>query len=81
MRIGRLFEPLLILGNGEEVYPLLALCDLCGRVERYTSRGVKAKLTRTMGVTNSTKKFGIFNKDGKKWSKKLMRSPLICEPS
>ena len=39
------------------------------------------ELTRTMGVTNSTKKLGIFNKDGKKWSKKLMRSPFMCEPS
>ena len=34
-----------------------------------------------MGVTNSTRKLGIFNKDGKKWSKKLMRRPLMCEPS
>jgi hypothetical protein len=39
------------------------------------------RLTRTIGVTNSTKKLGILNKDGKKWSKKLMRSPLMCEPS
>jgi hypothetical protein len=32
VRIWGLFEPLLILGNGEEIDPLLALCDLCTHV-------------------------------------------------
>jgi hypothetical protein len=79
-----LLEPLLILGNGEKVDPLLAPCDLRERIVRERAAREKAtgqELTRTMGVTNSTRKFGIFNNDGKKWSKKLMRSPLMCDPS
>ena len=32
VRIWSLFEPLLILGDGEEIDPLLALCDLCKHV-------------------------------------------------
>ena len=81
MRVRRLFEPLLILGDGEKVDPLFALCDLRDVGRKYAWKEKSTGPTRTMGVTNSTRKLGIFNKDGKKWSKKLMRSPLICEPS
>jgi len=80
VRIVCLFEPLLILGNGEKIDPLFSSCDLHQLIPM-RSRVTKEELTRTMGVTNSTKKLGTFNKDGKKWSKKLMRSPFMCEPS
>ncbi len=75
-----LFEPFLILGNGEEIDPLFSFCDLRQLILAQKVMIIKG-LTRTIGVTNSTKKLGIFNKDGKKWSKKLMRRPLMCEPS
>ena len=81
VRVWRLFQPLLILRNCEEVDALLALCYLCESVRECTSQESLIQLTRTIGVTNSTRKFGIFNRDGKKWSKKLMRRPLMCEPS
>ena len=61
-----LFQPLLIFGNGEEVDTLLALCYLSEWIRKCTITRNTVELTRTMGVTNSTRKFGIFNRDGKK---------------
>jgi hypothetical protein len=37
--------------------------------------------TLTMGVMNSTRKLGMVRSEGKKWSRKLMIRPLMCEPS
>lgn len=40
-----------------------------------------SKLTRIIGVMNSSKKPGISNKDGNMWSMKLIMRPLMWDPS
>jgi hypothetical protein len=37
VRIWRILEPLLILGNSEKIDPLLSLCDLRGRISAYST--------------------------------------------
>ena len=66
VRVWCLFQPLLVLGNSEEVDALLSLGNLRECVRECTFTRNPILLTRTMGVTNSTKKLGIFNRDGKK---------------
>lgn len=45
----------------------------------YLKKGTK--FTFTIGVMNSIKKDGTFSKDGQKVWMKLIKRPLICEPS
>lgn len=70
--------PCLVLGDREEGDLLLGLGHLHACQRCLTRRG---RPTLTIGVMNSSRKPGTLRSEGKKWSRKLMMSPLMCDPS
>lgn len=63
MGIRSILQPLLVFWNSEEIDPLFAFRYLCA-YEQKKSNPKRRLRTLTIGVTNSTKKFGNFNNDG-----------------
>ena len=80
IQVGRFLQPLLVLQNGEEINALISFSKCIHRHnawESEASRRSYESLTRTIGVTNSTRNSGILRREEGKWSRRLISNPLI----